>query len=57
MPEDSRRPFRRVDLCNKCAVDEPRALEQLLVIPLRIVQLQAIADRVVLTRKHRVQHA
>ena len=46
-----------MDFREQRRVDEPRLLEQALVVPERIVLLQLVADRVVLEGEQRVQQA
>ena len=55
--QDRGRPFHRVDLRQQRRVDQPGLLEQPLVVPVRVVFLQLVADRVVLEREQRVQQA
>ena len=55
--KDRRRPFDRVDLGHHRGVDEPRHVEQAGVVPVRILRLQPVADRVVLFDEQRMEHA
>ena len=53
--DDRRRPVDRVDLRHQRGDDEPRLLVELLVGQLRVLGVEAVADRVVLAHEQRVQ--
>jgi hypothetical protein len=53
--DDARRPLDRVDLGHQRRVDQPRRVEQPLVVPARVLLLENVADRVVLLGEQRVQ--
>ncbi len=55
MPEHGRRPLERVDLRDERRVDQPRGLEQRLVVPARPLGAQPVADGVVLEREQQVE--
>ena len=55
--DDRRRPLDRVDLRDQRRVHEPRAVEEVVVRPGRVLLAQRVADRVVLEREERVQDA
>ena len=54
--QDGRRPFDGVDLGHHRGVDQPRHVEQPVVVPLGVGRRQVRADGVVLAREQRVQH-
>ena len=55
MREDSGGPFGGMDFRNQRAINQPRVLKQLFVIPLWISRLQRIADGIVLSCEQVVQ--
>ena len=53
--DDRRRPVDRVDLGHQGGDDEPRPVEELIVLEARMGRVQVVADRVVLAHEERMQ--
>ena len=57
MGQDPWSPLDGVNLSHQGGIDEPRNIEQTIVIPSRIVCFEHVADGVVLLDKQQMQHA